>query len=159
MAGACTKFLEYEISGECELLPMDTTIKPDAQPRDSHLFDPDKHDAWVLRAGAELWKAVVAEANHPAEDTRLALQAVRAALNAARRLRFAGDVPPSERLALTRLAARAEAAQTQALRRWGQGRGLDWGDDWGERWGEALVEETGSDTDNGEPDLPLKIPA
>jgi len=97
----------------------------------------DQRDAWVLRAGAELWKAVAAEGK-PAQDTREALQAVRLALDCARRLRCAGEVSDARRRVLELACAQAEAAQIQALRRWCLGRGLSAGRDWGEQWGETL---------------------
>ncbi len=106
--------------------------------------DHEVREAWVLRAGAELWKAVVAEAGHPAEDTRKALFAVRAALDCARRLRCcSSEVAPAERARLSAECDRAAEAQLDALRKWGRGRGRRWDDEWGIQWGEALVSETG----------------
>lgn len=99
----------------------------------------DAHEAWVLRAGAELWKAVIAEAGHPAEDTQKALSAVRAALDCARRLRCSPEVTAEERTRLSAECDRAAEAQMLALRAWGRGRGLRWDEDWGTQWGEALL--------------------
>ena len=102
----------------------------------------DAREAWVLRAGAELWKAVVAEAGDPAEDTQKALSAVRAALDCARRLRCCSSkVTAEERQALSIECDRAGEAQLFALRAWGRGRGLCWNEDWGMQWGETLVSE------------------
>ena len=70
----------------------------------------DMRDAWVLRAGAELWKAVIAEADHPAEDTQKALAAVRYALDCARFLRCAEAITEPERSALAAEAAQAAEA-------------------------------------------------
>ena len=98
----------------------------------------DVREAWVLRAGAELWKAVVAESGSPAEDTQKALEAVRSALDCARRLRCAGEIAEQERAVLCAEAARAAERQALALQQWGRGRGLHWGADWGVQWGEAL---------------------
>ena len=101
----------------------------------------DMRDAWVLRAGAELWKAVRAEADHPAEDTQKALGAVRFALNCARHLRCAGEISALARLKLEEECALASDAQTAALQEWGLGRGRRWGSEWGALWGETLSEE------------------
>jgi hypothetical protein len=98
----------------------------------------DVRDAWVLRAGAELWKAVVTESGSPSEDTQKALEAVRYALDCARRLRCAGDIPERERVFLSAEAARSAEMQAMALHQWGQGRGLNWEARWGTQWGEAL---------------------
>ncbi len=100
----------------------------------------DAREAWVLRAGAELWKAVIAEAESPAEDTQEALAAVRAALYCARRLRGCPqEAAPEERRLLSAECARAADAQLLALRQWGQKRGQHWDEDWGTQWGEALL--------------------
>lgn len=100
----------------------------------------DTREAWVLRAGAELWKAVVAEADSPAEDTQDALAAVRAALDCARRLRCCPqEATHEERLTLSDECDQAADAQLLALRRWGQGRGQQWDEDWGTQWGEELL--------------------
>ena len=100
----------------------------------------DAREAWVLRAGAELWKAVIAEAGSPAEDTQNALSAVRAALDCARRLRCCSpEVTEEERAALSAECDRAAEAQLFALHAWGKGRGLCWDEDWGTQWGEALL--------------------
>lgn len=100
----------------------------------------DAREAWVLRAGAELWKAVVAEAGDPAEDTQRALFAVRAALDCARRLRCCSpEVTAEDRELLSAECERAAEAQTLALRAWGCGRGLRWDKNWGTQWGEALL--------------------
>ncbi len=105
----------------------------------------DAREAWVLRAGAELWKAVVAEAGHPAEDTQKALAAVRSALDCARRVRCCPpEVPKTQREAISAECDRAAEAQVLALRRWGQGRGLHWDEDWGTQWGESLLPEMAS---------------
>lgn len=98
----------------------------------------DAQEAWLLRAGAELWKAVVAEAQSPAADTQAALAAVRHALDCARRLRRAGE---HERAALLEQCAQATRSQMIALQQWGRGRGLNWDDDWGTQWGETLSAE------------------
>ncbi len=98
----------------------------------------DAWEAWLLRAGAELWKAVVAEAECPAADTQAALAAVRHALNCARRLRRAGE---QEHVALLEQCAQATKNQMMALQQWGQGRGLNWDSDWGTQWGETLAAE------------------
>ncbi len=98
----------------------------------------DRRDAWLLRAGAELWKAVVAEAEHPSEDTRAALQSVRLALDCARRLRGAGGMPEAGRRTLEAECADAADAQADALCRWCLGRGLNASCDWGEQWGDTL---------------------
>lgn len=100
----------------------------------------DAREAWVLRAGAELWKAVVAEAGDPAEDTQKALFAVRAALDCARRLRCCSpEIAPEERARLSAECDRAAEAQMLALHTWGRGRGLHWDKNWGTQWGEALL--------------------
>lgn len=102
--------------------------------------DEDAREAWILRAGAELWKAVVAEAGFPAEDTQKALAAVRTALNCARCLRCCSpEVTASERARLSAECDRAGEAQMLALRAWGRGRGLRWDKEWGTQWGEALL--------------------
>ena len=102
-------------------------------------FNEDAREAWQLRAGAELWKAVVAEAECPAADTQIALAAVRHTLDCARRLRRAGE---HEHVALLEQCAQAEQAQLQSLQQWGKGRGLNWGTDWGTQWGETLAAES-----------------
>ena len=100
----------------------------------------DAREAWVLRAGAELWKAVVAEAGNPAQDTQDALRAVRAALDCARRLRCCSpDLTAEERARLSTECEHAGEAQMLALLAWGRGRGLRWDENWGTRWGEALL--------------------
>ncbi len=99
----------------------------------------DAREAWLLRAGAELWKAVVAEAGSPAEDTQIALAAVRHALDCARRLRRAEE---REHVALLEQCAQATKNQMTALQQWGRGRGLNWDDDWGTQWGETLSLES-----------------
>ncbi len=100
----------------------------------------DAREAWVLRAGAELWKVVIAEAADPARDTQKALSAVRAALDCARRLRCCPpEVTAEERARLSAECDGAAEAQILALRVWGQGRGLDWDENWGTQWGEALL--------------------
>lgn len=102
--------------------------------------DEDAREAWVLRAGAELWRAVVTEAGSPAEDTQIALSAVRAALDCARRLRCCSpEVTAEQRSVLSAECDRAGEAQLLALRAWGRGRGLCWDRDWGTQWGEALL--------------------
>ncbi len=101
-------------------------------------LDQDAREAWLLRAGAELWKAVIAEAGCPAADTQEALAAVRHALDCARRLRRAGE---HEHVALLEQCAQATKKQMLALQQWGWGRGLKWDDDWGTQWGEALSSE------------------
>ncbi len=102
--------------------------------------DEDAREAWSLRAGAELWKAVVAEAGNPAEDTQKALSAVRAALDCARRLRCCPpEITPQERARLSAECDRAGEDQMLALRAWGHGRGLRWDKEWGTQWGEALL--------------------
>lgn len=106
--------------------------------------DEDKREAWVLRAGAELWKAVVAEAGSPAEDTQKALEAVRNALDCARRLRCAGDIPRETWLKLEAECEQASEMQASALQQWGRGRGMDWGEDWGTQWGETLAPKSRS---------------
>ncbi len=98
----------------------------------------DVRDAWVLRAGAELWKVVVQEADRPAADTQKALRAVRDALDCARCLRRAGRATEMEREALAREADAAWIRQFHALQEWGQNRGLNWGTEWGTQWGESL---------------------
>ena len=119
-----------------------TNKNRDAREEDAR--EEDAREAWVLRAGAELWKAVVAEAGDPAEDTRKALFAVRAALDCARRLRCCSyGVTAEEHARLSAECERAAEAQMLALRAWGRGRGLRWDDDWGIQWGEALSAETG----------------
>ena len=110
----------------------------DAQKLDAQKLDVEKQEAWVLRAGAELWKAVVLEAECPADDTRKALTAVRRALDCARRLRHATGIPDAERCHLESECKKAVGTQILALRQWGQGRGLHWDDDFGTRWGQAL---------------------
>ena len=93
-----------------------------------------------MRAGAELWKVVVAEAGFPAEDTQAALAAVRAALDCARRLRCCSpEVTAAERARLSAECDRAGEAQILALQAWGYGRGLRWDKEWGTQWGEALL--------------------
>lgn len=104
----------------------------------------EMRDAWVLRAGAELWKAAIAEADSLAEDTQKALEAVRNALDCARRLRFASEIGPSELSELSAAAARAANDQVLALQQWGRGRGMNWETDWGTQWGEALTRPEGS---------------
>lgn len=100
----------------------------------------DAREAWVLRAGAELWKAAVAEADSPAEDTQNALSAVRAALDCARRLRCCSpEVMSEERVRLSAECDRAAKSQVLALQAWGQGRDRHWNEDWGTQWGEALL--------------------
>lgn len=101
-------------------------------------------EAWTLRAGAELWKAFVAEANCPASDTQKALKAVRHALDCARRLRVAAGISEATRKELEAECVQAAEEQVLALRQWGRGRGMRWGADWGTRWGEALPEKGGS---------------
>ena len=98
----------------------------------------DAREAWLLRAGAELWKAVVAEAECPA-DTQIALAAVRHALDCARCLRRAGE---EEQVALLEQCAQATKKQMLALQQWGCGRGLKWDEDWGTQWGETLAAES-----------------
>ena len=98
----------------------------------------DAREAWLLRAGAELWKAVVAEAENPAADTQTALAAVRHALDCARRLRRAEE---REHTALLEQCAQATQDQIRALQQWGRGRGLNWDSDWGTLWGETLAAE------------------
>ncbi len=98
----------------------------------------DAREAWLLRAGAELWKAVVSEAESPAPDTQIALAAVRHALDCARRLRRAGE---QEHAALLEECAQATHNQVWALQQWGRGRGLNWDEDWGTQWGETLSAE------------------
>ena len=99
----------------------------------------DAREAWLLRAGAELWKAVVAEAEHPAADTQVALAAVRHALDCARCLRRARE---EEHVALLEQCAQATKKQMMALQQWGRGRGLKWDEDWGTQWGEMLAAES-----------------
>lgn len=99
----------------------------------------DAREAWLLRAGAELWKAVVAEAECPAADTQAALAAVRHALDCARCLRRAGE---QEHVALLERCAQATQNQTRALQQWGRGRGLNWDAEWGTQWGETLSAES-----------------
>ena len=100
----------------------------------------DVHEAWVLRAGAELWNAVVAEAQHPAEDTQKALAAVRAALDCARRLRRCPPaVTAQERDRLAFECSQAAENQRLALRQWGRGREMHWDEEWGTQWGEELL--------------------
>lgn len=100
----------------------------------------DAREAWVLRAGAELWKAVIAEAASPAGDTQEALSAVRAALDCARRLRCCSpEITEEERTHLSGECEHAATVQILALRQWGRGRGLHWNEDWGTQWGEALL--------------------
>lgn len=99
----------------------------------------DAREAWLLRAGAELWKAVVAEAERPAADTQTALAAVRHALDCARRLRRAGE---HEHVALLEQCAQATQKQMLALQQWGRGRGLNWDKEWGTHWGETLSAES-----------------
>lgn len=112
----------------------------------------DAREAWVLRAGAELWKAVVAEADAPAKDTQEALSAVRAALDCARRLRCCSPkVTAEERHALSAECDCAAEAQMLALRAWGRGRGLRWDEDWGTQWGETLVSENGVSPPSADP--------
>ena len=106
--------------------------------RECSIKEDEKREAWVLRAGAELWKAVVMEADHPAADTQKALQAVRFALDCARCLRQAGDIPEAERAILSKQAASAATLQALALQQWGRGRGRGWDADWGIQWGEML---------------------
>lgn len=113
--------------------------------------DDDAREAWVLRAGAELWKAVVAEGSSPAEDTQKALAAVRFALDSARRLRCAGDVPEHEHAHLAAQAAQAATVQLLALQQWGRGRGLNWEADWGMQWGEMLSDESQPSPENKPP--------
>jgi hypothetical protein len=100
--------------------------------------DEDVREAWALRAGAELWKAVIAEADRPAEDTQQALEAVRHALDCARRLRCAGDIPSAARRALEAECDDAADRQRMALQHWGRGRGMTWEKEWGTQWGETL---------------------
>ncbi len=99
----------------------------------------DAREAWLLRAGAELWKAVVAETEHPAADTQIALAAVRHALDCARRLRRSEE---QEHVALLEQCAQATKSQMMALQQWGRGRGLKWDNDWGTQWGETLSVES-----------------
>lgn len=99
----------------------------------------DTREAWLLRAGAELWKAVVAEAGSPSPDTQVALAAVRHALDCARRLRRAEE---HEHVALLEQCAQATKNQMRALQQWGRGRGLDWDENWGTVWGETLSAES-----------------
>ena len=111
----------------------------DAQSKDAQ--EEDVREAWVLRAGAELWKVVVAEAEHPAADTQIALAAVRLALDCARRLRCAGDISEAARNDLETECDNAAEAQMLALQQWGRGRGMQWGTEWGMQWGETLSSE------------------
>ena len=122
--------------------------------------DEDAHEAWVLRAGAELWKAVVAEAQHPADDTQKALAAVRAALDCARRLRCCSPVAAAQERELLSLEC-AQAAENQrlALRQWGQGRGMHWGEEWGTQWGEALLPDTPAPAEAGSDHAQNRSPA
>ena len=99
----------------------------------------DAQEAWLLRAGAELWKAVVAEAASPAADTQTALAAVRHALDCARCLRRARE---EEHVALLEQCAQATKNQMLALQQWGRGRGFKWDEDWGTQWGEMLAAES-----------------
>ncbi|MGI4789677.1 MAG: hypothetical protein ACRYFS_12595 [Janthinobacterium lividum] len=115
----------------------------------------DLRDAWVLRAGAELWKAVIAEAGSPAEDTQKALKAVRNALDCARRLRYAGEVAELEREVLAAEAVRSTQVQAMALQKWGNGRGLNWGTEWGAQWGEALAAGSSEIPDPTDTDPPV----
>jgi hypothetical protein len=108
------------------------------QNKNSSKHKEDAREAWALRAGAELWKAVIAEAASPAEDTQKALEAVRHALDCARRLRCAGEIPAALRRALEAECDEAADRQRAALQRWGRGRGMTWGKDWGAQWGETL---------------------
>ena len=98
-------------------------------------------EAWVLRAGAELWKAVVAEAENPAADTQAALAAVRLALDCARRLRCAGGISEAVRDELEAECDNAAESQILALQQWGRGRGMHWESEWGTQWGETLSSE------------------
>ena len=116
---------------------MDTIISTEENREEKERKAADQRDAWVLRAGAALWKAVTAEVE-PAEDTREALQAVRLALDCARRLRCAGDISAARRGTLEAECMQAEASQIQALRQWCLGRGLSAARDWGEQWGETI---------------------
>ncbi len=81
-------------------------------------------DAESVRLGAELWRAVIREGTSPADDTRMALQAVRASLDAARHLRAASSLPADEQRRCAVLSADAAEAWEQALRRWSAGRGV-----------------------------------
>ena len=98
----------------------------------------DAQEAWLLRAGAELWKAVVAEADFQSKDTQAALAAVRHALDCARRLRRAKQ---QEEDTLRQQCDQATQQQMTALQQWGRGRGMNWDADWGTQWGEALSTE------------------
>lgn len=99
----------------------------------------DEREAWLLRAGAELWRAVVAEAENPAADTQIALTAVRYALDCARCLRRAEE---RDHVALLERCAQATQNQVVALQQWGRGRGLNWDKNWGTQWGETLSAES-----------------
>ena len=111
------------------------------QGSNNQVAEDDAREAWTLRAGAELWKAVVAEADCPAQDTQQALAAVRHALNCARRLRVAGDLSGEACRKLEAECDHAAEQQMQALRQWGRGRGMSWEADWGTRWGDALQQD------------------
>ncbi len=117
------------------------TQNKDSRNQDQDAREQDVREAWVLRAGAELWKAVVAEAGKPAEDTQKALEAVRSALDCARRLRCAGNISAAARGELEAECGKAAERQMQALQQWGRGRGLRWEKEWGTRWGETLSSE------------------
>jgi hypothetical protein len=77
-----------------------------------------EQEAAMLEIGAALFGAVMAENRVLAEETRTALQAVRAALDSARRLRYARS--SDERQQLAEEAQRQQAAQAEALRHWHQ---------------------------------------
>ena len=117
------------------------TQSRDSQIQDENAQEEDVREAWVLRAGAELWKVVVAEAEHPAADTQIALAAVRLALDCARRLRCAGDISEAARNDLETECDKAAETQMLALQQWGRGRGMHWGSEWGTQWGETLSSE------------------
>jgi hypothetical protein len=77
-----------------------------------------EQEAAMLEIGAALFGAVMAENRVLAEETRTALQAVRAALDSARRLRHARS--SEERRQLAAEAQQQQVAQAEALQHWHQ---------------------------------------
>lgn len=98
---------------------------PEDDVKEGSGFETSAADAYLLRVGPELWSTVVREGPTPAEDTRAALQAIRTALEAVRRLRIAGSVAEDERCELAALVAEAVEGQERALWLWSLGRETD----------------------------------
>lgn len=116
---------------------------PEDSVKEGDGFETSAADAYFLRVGPELWSTVVREGPAPAKDTRAALQAIRTALEAVRRLRIAGSVAEDERCELEALVAEAAEGQERALWLWSLGRESDTAPTYAE--GSTVGEDVGKD--------------